>query len=128
MVKISDDKWDTYDENDFGFKPYYFGGIQCDSKNSLWVSIDYSLSSTWISPSPHFFIFDGKNTTLDNMYIGPPITIDHNGYVWFPFGVWNGKKFTQFDSSKFGGSGVWVVKESPDYRMWFVTENGIYIR
>ena len=36
LVKISNGKWKVYDEKDFGFKPYYFGSIQCDRKNRLW--------------------------------------------------------------------------------------------
>ena len=139
LVKISNDKWNVYDETNLGFKPYYFGGIQCDSKNRLWGAIDYSLSSTWISPSPHYFIFDGEHATLlscgDNIRGGglPKITIDNNDYVWCfgvssACGVWIDRQWKQFDRSVFGGSSVWVIKEAPDHRIWFGTENGIYIR
>jgi ligand-binding sensor domain-containing protein len=139
LVKISNDKWNIYDENDLGFKPYYFGGIQCDSKNRLWGAIDYSLSSTWVSPSPHFFIFDGTRTTPlscgNDIRVGnqPKITVDNNDYVWCfgtasVCGVWIGEQWIQFDSSEFGGSSVRAIEESPSRRIWFGTENGIYIR
>jgi hypothetical protein len=141
LVKISQDNWNLYGEKDLGFKPYYLGGIQCDSKNRLWATLDYSLSSTWISPSPHFFIFDGKNTTQlscgDNMHLGglrSGITIDHNDYAWCfgvgsESGVWIGKQWKQFDfNGEYAGGGVWVIKEDASHRIWLGTENGIYIR
>jgi ligand-binding sensor domain-containing protein len=140
LVKISNEKWNLYGEKDLGFKPYYLGGIQCDSKNRLWGTLDYSLSSTWISLSPHFFIFDEKNTTQlscgDNVRIGSPrtgITIDNNDYVWCfgissVCGVWIGEQWLQFDNSEFGGSNVWVIKEDRNHKIWFGTENGIYVR
>jgi len=138
LVKISNDTWTIYDEKDLGFKPYYFGGIQCDSKNRLWGAIDYSLSSTWVSPSPHFFIFDGKQATTlsceEDIHIGgrPRVTIDNNDYVWSyglgsACGVWIGEQCKQFDSSVFGGSNPWIIKEDSNHKLWFGTENGIYI-
>ena len=138
LVKISNDKWNVYDENDLGFTPYYLGGIQCDSKNRLWGAIDYSLSGTWVSPPPHFFIFDGQQTTLlscgDDISIRhSKIMIDSNDYVWCfgsgsVCGVWIDEQWTQLDNSEFGGSSVWVIKEAPNRRIWFGTTNGIYIR
>ena len=140
LVKISNDSWDVYDENDFGFKPYYLGGIQCDSKSRLWVSIDYSLSSALRAPAPHFFIFDGNNTTqlsysnnINTWDLGSRITIDHNDYVWHHgvgagCRVWIDMQWKEFERSYFGGSSVWVIKEDPKNKLWFGTENGIYIQ
>jgi ligand-binding sensor domain-containing protein len=139
LVKISNEQWEVYDEKDLGFKPYYFGGIQFDSKNRLWGAIDYSLSSTLISPSPHFFIFDEKRTTQlscgSNIRIGgrPQITIDNKDNVWcfgigMMCGTWIGEQWTQFDNSVLGGLNPWIIKEDPNGRLWFGTENGIYIR
>jgi len=88
IVKISNDTWTIYGEKELGFMPYYMGGIQFDSKNRLGGVIDYSLSGTWISPSPHFFIFDGKQTTQlscgNDIRIGsrPQITIDTKDNIW----------------------------------------------
>jgi len=139
LVKFSNDKWEVFDKNDLGFTPYQFGGIQCDSKNRLWGAIDYSLSSFIVSPRPHFFIFDGKNTTQlsigDNMSgnARSGITIDHNEYVWCfgpvcNCGVWIDEQWTQLDRKEFRNSSAWVIKEAPDHRMWFGTEDGIYIQ
>ena len=57
LVKISNEKWNNdnwniYTEKELGFKPYSLGSIQCDSKNRLWGTIDYSLSSSFISNRP----------------------------------------------------------------------------
>jgi ligand-binding sensor domain-containing protein len=139
LVKISNDKWEIYDENDLGFTPFYFGGIQCDSKNRLWGAINYSPSSFWVSPAPHFFIFDGTQTTSlscgDGIRVGglPQITVDMNDYVWCfgvasVCGVWIDEQWTPFDRSEFGGSSAWVIKEAPNRSIWIGTENGIYIR
>ena len=138
LVKISNGKWDLFGEKELGFKPYYFGGIQCDSKNRLWGAIDYSLSNTMVSPSPHFFIFDGEITNLltcgDGIRVGKQkITIDHKDNVWCfgagaTCGVWIGNRWTQLDRSEFGGSSVWIIKEDTERRIWFGTENGVYIR
>ena len=59
LVKIENDKWNIYDEKTLGFGWRYISDIQFDSKNRLWGIIDDSYSSTWVSPSPHCFIFDG---------------------------------------------------------------------
>jgi len=77
-------------------------------------------------------------STIDNITSIPgrtKITIDQNDNVWcysvgsMNFGgVWNGDKWALLDSSEFGGSRVWVIKEDPEGRMWFGTENGIYIK
>ena len=140
LVEISDDKWNLYGEKELGFTPYYLGGIQCDSRNRLWGTLDYSLSSTWVSPFPHFFIFNGINSTQlscgDTIRVGSPragITIDNNDYAWCygigsVCGVWVDEKWTELDVSAFGGSNVWVIKEDRNHKIWFGTENGIYIR
>jgi ligand-binding sensor domain-containing protein len=131
LVKISNDKWDVYDENDFGFSPYYLAGIQCDSKNRVLVAISYMLSST-IDPSrPSLFIFDGKKATQlsrgDNIPLSK-ITIDHKDNILCFGGVWIGEQWRPIDRSRFGESSGLVVKEDPYHRIWFGTEDGIYIR
>jgi Predicted periplasmic ligand-binding sensor domain len=119
--------------------PYYMGEIQFDSKNRLWGVIDYSLSGTWISPSPHFFIFDGKQTTQlscgNDIHISgrPQITIDTKDNIWCfgigtASGVWIDEQWKQFDNSALGGLNPWIIKEDPQGMLWFGTENGIYIQ
>jgi ligand-binding sensor domain-containing protein len=139
LMKISKDEWTIYYENNLGFKPYSIGGIQFDSSGRLWGAIDYSSLSGWSSPpSPHFFIFDGNNSTLlscgNNLSITQSrVTIDRNDYVWCfgvtsVCGVWINEQWTQFDQYEFGGSSVWMIEEDSLHRIWFGTENGIYIR
>jgi len=138
LVKISNEEWTTYNETDLGFKPLQIGGIQFDSRDRLWGAIDFSFSSTIPSPSPHFFISDGNNTTRlscgDNVRITQSrMTIDSNDYVWcFGLasicGVWIDEQWTQFDRAKFGGESARVIKEDAKHRIWFGTGNGIYIR
>ena len=134
LVKISNDKWDVYGEKDFGFTPYYLAGIQCDSKNRVWVNISYVLSST-IDPSrPTLFIFDGKKADILSScsFIS---FIDHNDNAWglgcrdgkTGWGVWIDEQWKQFNSFKPGESGGLVIKEDPYHRIWFGTEDGIYI-
>ena len=43
-------------------------------------------------------------------------------------GVWMGDKWKQFDRSEFGGLSAHVIKEAPDRRIWFDSEDGIYIK
>jgi hypothetical protein len=138
LVKISNDQWTMYTDKELGFKPYYLGGIQCDSKDRLWGTIDYSFSSSWISPSPHFYIFDGKKSTLlscgDDMRFGgsPKLTIAQNDYIWCygissVCGVWVDEKWHPIERSELGGSSAWAIKEAPNHRIWIGTEDGIFI-
>ena len=130
LVKISNDKWEVFDENDFGFKPYWHGGIQCDSRNRVLAGISYFLSSFSGPHFPDFFIFDGKKTTQlsrgDNISLSETI-INHKDYVLCFGGVWIGEQWRRLDSSEFGGSSVRAVKEDPYHRIWVGTEDGIYI-
>jgi len=136
LVKISNDKWDVYDENDFGFKPYYLGGIQCDNKNRVLVSISYMLSSTMGPHFPYFFIFDGKNTTQltygDNISLSKITTNCEDNVLCFG-GVWIGKQWRpidfnfDFNGSEYIGNGVWTIEKDVNHRIWVGTESGIYI-
>ena len=136
LVKISNDKWDVYDENDFGFKPYWLAGIQCDNKNRVLVSISYMLSSFMGPHFPYFFIFDGKNTTQlpygDNISLSETI-IDREDNVLCFGGVWIGEQWRPFDfnydfnGEEYIGNGVWTIEKDVNNRIWLGTENGIYI-
>jgi ligand-binding sensor domain-containing protein len=139
LVKISDDKMRVYDEKDLGFSPYKISDIQFDSKNHIWGVIDYSMSSVINLNAPHFFIFDSEKTTFlscdnNNTFMMPQITIDHNDYVWCygfisAYGVWINKHWTKIDFSEFGEiRSIWAIKEAPDHKIWFGTEDGIYIK
>jgi len=142
LVKVSGDKWNVYDKNDLGLTNLIFSGIQFNSKNLLFGIADHSFNNLLIQPPCEFYTFDGKKAKLlskiENATSIPgqtKITIDHNDNVWcYAYGsrnvcgVWNGNKWKLFDSSEFGGSSVWVIKEDRNHKMWFGTENGVYIR
>jgi len=142
LVKFSGNKWNVYDKNDLGLSNFIFSGIQFNSNNMLIGINDHSFNGLMIQPPCELFSFDGKKSTIlstiDNITSIPgrtKITIDQNDNVWcysvgsMNFGgVWNGDKWVLLDSSEFGGSRVWVIKEDTEGRMWFGTENGIYIK
>jgi len=142
LVKVSDDKWEIFDKNDLGLTNFIFAGIQFNSKNLLLGINDHSFNGLALQPPAELYTFDGKEATIlsyiDDVTSIPgntKITIDRNDDVWcFAIGkdcvVWKNKNknWNKFDRSEFGGSSVWVIAESPDYRIWFGTENGIYIR
>jgi len=139
LVKVSDDKWGVYDKNDLGLTNSIFAGIQFNGKNQLLGVSDHSFNNWLIQPPAELYNFDENTSTLlsriNNITSIPgntKITIDHNDNVWcFAIGslcgVWNDKQWTQFDRSIFSGSNVWVIKEDPNHRLWFGTEDGIYI-
>lgn len=133
LVKISNNKWTTYNSSDLGFTPYYFGNIQTDSKNRLVGAIDYSLSSTLYNNGPQVFIFDGADSetlTCDNNLNIRFLTIDKNNNIWCGtsdgYAVYNGKKWT-IDNSSFKAESVFAIEQSPDNKIWIGTGNGIYI-
>jgi hypothetical protein len=145
LLKISNDKWTVYTEEELGFMPYWWVGIQCDSKNRIWGTISYlfSSNSNLASSSPGLFIFDGKETTIlcnGHDFRSGLMTIDHNDNAWSICnvwngenltkicGVWNGKNWIEIDIAAFGDSNVRTIKEAPDHKMWFGTDNGIYIQ
>ena len=140
LVKVSDDKWNVYDRDDLGLTNRIFAGIQFNSKNLLFGVIDHHLNGLIVLPPCELYNFDGKKSTLlskiDNITSIPgqtKIVIDHNDYVWCyslrsRCGVWIGDQWTQLDFSEFGVSIVEVIKEAPDGRIWFGTNNGIYIK
>jgi len=142
LVKFSGNKWNTYDKNDLGLTNFIFSGIQFNSKNILIGITDHSFNGLMIQPPCELYSFDGKKSTIlstiDNLTSIPgrtKITIDRNDYVWCYSvgsrnigGVWNGEQWEPFDNSVLGGLNPWVIKEDPKGRLWFGTENGIYIR
>ena len=140
LAKISNDQWTAYNENDFGFMPRaYIHRIQFDSKNRLWGTFNFGYLSTIFLPPPHLFIFDGNNTTqlsvgnIIRSFRYAQMFIDRNDYVWCfnlfsVSGVWINERWIQFDRSEFDGNDMQMIKEDPNGKIWFGTENGIYIR
>ena len=136
LVKVSDKKWEVFDKNDLGLTNYIFSGIHFNSKNQLLGINDHSFNGYLIQPPAELYFFNGKKTTIlsyiDNVTSIPGTTkiiIDHNDNIFVSgCDVWIGGQWTPFDRSEFGGSGVWVINEDLQHRLWFGTENGIFIR
>ena len=136
LVKVSNNKWEVFDKKDLGLTNYIFSGIQFNSKNQLLGINDHSFNNLYAQPPAELYFFNGKTATvlsyIDNVTTIPgttKITIDHNNNIFVSgCGVWIGGQWKPFDSSEFGGSGIWVIKEDLHHRLWFGTNNGIYIQ
>ena len=137
LVRISNGEWKLFSNEELGFTPYSISDIAINSKNQLVGVIDYFHSSMLFSSSnPSLFIFDGKHTTLRSCSDGgryrmPELLVDSKDRVWcFGFisvcGVWIGGQWEKIDL--FGDATVWAMKEDALHRIWFGTENGVYIR
>ena len=141
LVKKSDDKWKVYDKDDLGLTNFIFAGIQFNSKNSLLGITDHSFNGSLVQPPCELYSFDGKKakilTNIDNLTSIPgntKITLDSNDNIWCyggvgrSGGVWYGNQWMQLDNSGSGVSGLWIIKEDREHRIWIGTENGILIR
>lgn len=133
LVKIVNDNWTTYTNNDFGFSPYYFGNIQTNSKNELCGAIDYSLSSTISNNGPQVFIFDGDSSNqlqYDSISNVKSISIDNEDNIWCSayggYAVFDGKNWT-IDNTSFKDHSVFVIEQALDNKIWIGTGDGIYI-
>ena len=144
LVKFSNDSWKIYNKDDLGLTNYVFAGIQFNNKNLLFGITDNSFNNLAIQPPCELYYFDGKNASLlsniNNITSIPgntKLTIDHNDNVWCyggiggkNIGVWSNKnhKLSIINSSEFNGLSVWVIKEDANHKIWFGTEDGIFIR
>jgi Two component regulator propeller. len=134
LVKIFEDKWKIYTSDDLGFIPYYLGNIQINSQNKLFASIDYSLSSSMLNNSPHIFTFDGTSTEKllsDTYFYVRFITVDNQDNIWCSafggtYAIYDGKEWTICESA-FEGSGISVIEQAHDNKIWIGTGNGIRI-
>lgn len=133
LVKISGDTWTTFTGDDLGFNPYYFGIIRTNSKNELWGTIDYSLSSALYPNGPQVFKFDGDSCMqfkFDDFIRLRLITMDQNDNVW---GIGDSKYFYYNENRwiahnlKFNTLGVFVIETSTDNKIWIGTGDGIYV-
>ena len=133
LIKIKDQNWRTYTNNDLGFSPYYFGNIQTNSRNELCGAIDYSLSSTLFNNMPQVFIFDGNSSNqlhYDSLSNVKSITIDNEDNIWCVsyggYAVFDGKNWT-IDNETFKEYSVFAIEQALDNRIWIGTGDGIYI-
>jgi len=139
----------VYPESNIGII-YHINDIKINSKNCVVAAIDYKF---FLDIPPHeypvpnlpvMFVFDGEDEKVtetvgwEYFYLGiEKLTIDHNGNVWcrgfwipsLLYGVWFGdKNGGTFNCTEFDGFCVFAIEESPDYRIWFGSSDGIYIR
>jgi len=140
LVKISNNNWTIFSKNEIGFTPYYIGNIELNSKNELYVAIDYSLSSMAINNGHQVFIFNNETTgklQFDNETNIFSTTIDNQDYIWFIgskpsglsgiYGYYNG--FTwKFDQTSLSTEFLTCIKQAKDNKMWIGTFKGLYIK
>ena len=134
LIKISNNQWQQYSAKELGFSPYYVSDIKMNSKNKLFCSVDYSLSSTAVNKGPKLFSFDGASSTQitgDETNSVQNIMIDNKDRVWCTlnggYALYDGKIW-QSDLSTFANDGVFTIKQAPDSRIWIGTGNGICIQ
>ena len=137
LVKFSKNVWKVYSEKELGYTPYNIGDIKINSKNYVVGSIDYSYSSMGDhSSSPSALVFDGEKTA--SLYSGfsrgfQKVFVDHKDNVWCfglfsEFAVLTSKQWKQIKFIKdYSVRNVWAMNEDADHRIWFGTEDGIYI-
>ena len=155
LIKINNSGgWEKYSGEELGFYQYGPGGgynigdIKINSRNCVVGTIDYKYYNFDLSPLEYpvpnllvMFVFDGKKitefVTWTYFYVGiQNITIDHKDYIWcsqtlitpYRHGVWYGGEHGKIiDHSKFDEY-IAIIREAPDYKIWFGTGNGIYIQ
>ena len=134
LIKVSNNQWQQYSTKELGFSPYYVSDIKMNSKNKLFCSVDYSLSSTAVNKDPKLFSFDGASSTqiTDNAVNSVRnIMIDNKDRVWCAlkggYALYDGKTW-QYDLTTFAKDGVSTIKQAPDSRIWIGTGNGISIQ
>jgi ligand-binding sensor domain-containing protein len=134
LVRKSGAYWKEYSDKDLGFSPYYFGSMEVNSRNEIFVSIDYTLSSLWQHPGPDMFRFNGitcEQIHADSLRSHVKfISIDRNDRVWCAgFGqyrIYDRGNWSHWNNS-FQGIGIFAIEQAPDGKMWIGTGEGIYI-
>ena len=108
---------------------YIATDIAFDSKGNAWIGTFKQGIIRYNSQETVFF--NSKNSIIPEGFSTNNIAIDKN--IWL-FGISEcglliGNHFEEivdFNGDYYGG-GVWSMKEDSDYRIWFGTEDGIYI-
>jgi len=133
LVKISNDTWTIYTDQEFGFAPVFWGNIEMYSRNQVCGAIDYTLSNIVNNPRPQGIIFDGvncKQLLFDNFSNVHSITVDHDDNIWCKsnngLAIFNGSSWL-IDSLTFKDIRIETMELSKDNKMWIGTENGVYI-
>lgn len=133
LVRISGNKWTSYNSDDIGFSPYYFFNIDIDSHNEVCASIDYTLSNAFYNPGPQAFVFNGSNSLqlqIDSLTNFTFLKVDNEDNIWcntgHGFAVYNWDKWIINDSI-FKSCGAFTIEQAPDNRIWIGTGEGVFI-
>lgn len=133
LVKMSNDTWSTYTNEELGFTPAWWGNIEINSKGQVCGAIDYTYSDKVFNPRPQAMIFDGvncKQLKYDNFSNVQSITVDNEDNIWCKskngFAVFDGSSWL-IDSLTFKNIRIEKIVQSKDNKIWIGTENGIYI-
>ncbi len=136
LVNISGDNWTVYTEQDLGFTPVYWGGLDINSKNQVFAGIDYTLSSDNHDPRPQLILFDGINCSqlrFNSISSIRSITVDHKDNIWCKasgneseIAVYNGSDWI-VDSLTFKDKTLETFELSSNNEIWAGTSSGIYI-
>ena len=133
LVKITGNEWIIYDGDDLGFRPYYLGDIALSSENELYVTVDYSLSSTYFNKGPKLFSFNGQKTSTfsnDSIRTIKTLEIDHKDKLYVctydDLILIDGDEWKKV-SVDFSEKGLFSIKESPEKDIWVGTGGGIFI-
>lgn len=138
LVKISNQNWTVITKNEMGFTPFYIGNFEINSKNELYIAIDYSLSSLAVNNVPQFFIF--KNETSGKLQIDKETNvfsscIDKQDRLWFVgtkgisgvYGYYNGL-YWKVDETSLTKEFLICIKQANDGKIWIGTSSGLYIK
>ena len=142
IIKISEDTWEIFDENDIGFAPYYFGDLTIDYNNNIYASIDYGLSSLHDMTRPNIIVYDGSRWRINNPtdkdgeslgYVGK-ISCDLCMNLWatlhgrenISLAVFNGHKWI-YNNPDFPINWISEIAVDESNTVWAGTGDGIYL-
>ncbi|RKY57130.1 MAG: hypothetical protein DRP96_10520 [Candidatus Neomarinimicrobiota bacterium] len=142
VVRISNNAWTIFGEEEIGFRPYYPWDIAVDGEDAVYVTIDYRLSSLADMTRPNLIKYNGKNWTVINPvdengeslgYV-ECVCCDLDGKVWvsvyggqyWGLAVYDGNIWKYNDGDGLFGS-IFEIAADQENTMWIGTGSGIYL-
>ncbi|MDZ7739664.1 MAG: two-component regulator propeller domain-containing protein [Bacteroidales bacterium] len=133
LARLSGETISVYTGDDLGFIPAYWGDVEMSKMNSLWCSVDYTLSYSSYNPRPQVILFDGKECELisfDDHSSIRELAVDHDGNLWGQSNdlvvAYNGTDWV-IDSLTLKDRWASAIEVSKDNRIWLGTSTGILI-